>query len=222
MSAVVDHAADHALPGLTRPRAVVFDWDNTLIDSWHAIQDAQNHTLDGIRPAAVDAGGDAAAGARLDARLLPGAVRRSLARGGRGVLPPFRRTAHADAAAAAGRRGDAARHWPSGASTWRCAATRRATICAQEAEHLGWERLLRADRRRFRCGARQAGRRSGAAGARRLGNRPGPDVWFAGDADIDLECAVNAGCVPVLVREQPPVRRRVRISPAGACMSMAA
>ena len=26
-------------------RAIIFDWDNTLIDSWHAILDAQNHTL---------------------------------------------------------------------------------------------------------------------------------------------------------------------------------
>ena len=31
--------------GERRPRAILFDWDNTLIDSWGAIQDAQNHTL---------------------------------------------------------------------------------------------------------------------------------------------------------------------------------
>lgn len=30
---------------LTRPKAVILDWDNTLIDSWLAIQDAQNHTF---------------------------------------------------------------------------------------------------------------------------------------------------------------------------------
>lgn len=30
---------------LTRPKAILFDWDNTLVDSWAAIQDAQNHTL---------------------------------------------------------------------------------------------------------------------------------------------------------------------------------
>ena len=28
-----------------RPQAIIFDWDNTLIDSWYAILDAQNHTL---------------------------------------------------------------------------------------------------------------------------------------------------------------------------------
>ncbi|MDP6788282.1 MAG: HAD hydrolase-like protein, partial [Rhodospirillales bacterium] len=32
----------------------------------------------------------------------------------------------------------------------------------------------------------------------------GGDVWFAGDTDVDLECASNAGCVPVLIREDAP------------------
>ena len=32
----------------------------------------------------------------------------------------------------------------------------------------------------------------------------GPDVWFVGDTDIDLLCAVTAGCTPVLIREDPP------------------
>ena len=32
----------------------------------------------------------------------------------------------------------------------------------------------------------------------------GPDVWFVGDADIDLTCGINAGCVPVLVRPEAP------------------
>ena len=32
----------------------------------------------------------------------------------------------------------------------------------------------------------------------------GDSVWFAGDMDIDLECAVNGGCVPVLVRRNEP------------------
>lgn len=27
---------------------------------------------------------------------------------------------------------------------------------------------------------------------------PGPDVWFVGDTGIDLECAKNTGCTPIL------------------------
>ena len=32
----------------------------------------------------------------------------------------------------------------------------------------------------------------------------GPEVWFVGDADIDMECAHNAGATAVLIREEPP------------------
>lgn len=31
--------------------------------------------------------------------------------------------------------------------------------------------------------------------------RPGPDVWFIGDSDIDLECARNTGCTAILYGE---------------------
>ena len=32
----------------------------------------------------------------------------------------------------------------------------------------------------------------------------GPDVWFVGDADIDMECAFNAGLTGILLRAQAP------------------
>jgi len=35
------------------------------------------------------------------------------------------------------------------------------------------------------------------------GLAPGPDVWFIGDADVDMECAHRAGCVPILVGNTP-------------------
>src|SRR5258708_449296 len=31
----------------------------------------------------------------------------------------------------------------------------------------------------------------------------GRDVWFVGDTDIDMHCAINAGCLPVLLRREP-------------------
>jgi phosphoglycolate phosphatase len=31
----------------------------------------------------------------------------------------------------------------------------------------------------------------------------GADVWFVGDTDIDMNCAINAGCLPVLLRREP-------------------
>ena len=28
----------------------------------------------------------------------------------------------------------------------------------------------------------------------------GQSVWFVGDTDIDMQCAINADCIPVLMR----------------------
>ena len=36
------------------------------------------------------------------------------------------------------------------------------------------------------------------------GLAPGADVWFVGDADIDMECAYGAGLTPILVRPAAP------------------
>ena len=71
-------------------------------------------------------------------------------------------------------------------------------------EHLGWDRYF--------------GRMVGAGDAARdkpaddpvalaldgSGIRPGDDVWFVGDTDIDIDCAHNAGCIPVLLGAADP------------------
>ena len=36
------------------------------------------------------------------------------------------------------------------------------------------------------------------------GIAPGDSVWFVGDTDIDMTCAAQTGCVPVLLRADPP------------------
>ena len=36
------------------------------------------------------------------------------------------------------------------------------------------------------------------------GLQPGPKVWFVGDSAIDLQCAHQAGCTAVLLRPEPP------------------
>src|SRR6185312_8412911 len=37
-----------ALAGLQRPRAIIFDWDNTLVDSWATIHDALNFLMEAM------------------------------------------------------------------------------------------------------------------------------------------------------------------------------
>ena len=81
-----------------------------------------------------------------------------------------------------------------------------------EAKHLGWDSHF--------------GQIIGAGDAQR--DKPAPDpvvmalrdssvepgltVWFAGDAEIDLECAQNSGCIPVLVRPEAPAPGEFKVA----------
>ncbi len=83
-------------------------------------------------------------------------------------------------------------------------SNKRGDLLRREAAHLGWEsyftRLV---------GALDAARDKPAVEAVELalagsGLTPGPEIWFVGDTDIDMACAVEAGCLPVLLRPDPP------------------
>lgn len=36
------------------------------------------------------------------------------------------------------------------------------------------------------------------------GIEPGPDVWFIGDSHTDMQCAISAGCTPILIETKVP------------------
>lgn len=188
---------------LTRPKAVILDWDNTLIDSWLAIQDAQNHTFAsfGMEPWSLQEIRERVRGSMRDTypqlfgerwREAGDIFYRRFAEKHLETLSPLPGAEqmleglYADGfylAVVSNKKGDYLR---------------------EEAIRLGWDRWF--------------GRIVGAFDARNdkpaidpvesalqgSGISAGHDVWFAGDADIDLECATKAGCVPVLVRRDPP------------------
>lgn len=186
-----------------RPRAIIFDWDNTLIDSWHAILDAQNHTLTtfGLQPWTLEETKQRVRGSMRDSFPVLFGTRwreagevfyRRFTERHMQTLRPLPGAAnlleelHGDGlylAVVSNKKGDYLR---------------------KEAAHLGWEHFFARI-----VGAFDARRDKPAVdpvhlALRDSGIEPGTLVWFVGDADIDLECALNAGCVPVLVRESAP------------------
>lgn len=36
------------------------------------------------------------------------------------------------------------------------------------------------------------------------GISPGPDVWFVGDSHVDMICGINSGCTPILIETKTP------------------
>ena len=185
------------------PRAVIFDWDNTLVDTWPVIHDAMNTTLAamGHAPWTIDQTRDR--------------VRKSL----REAFPPMFGARWREAREIFYRRFDAIHLRElavcEGAEALIVALRRREVPLGvvsnkmgrnlrREAGHLGWERYFSR-----LVGATDAARDKPAIDPVELalaaaGVEHGPDVWFVGDTAIDLECAHNAGCTGILVRPTPP------------------
>lgn len=189
---------------LPRPRAFLFDWDNTLIDSWGAIHHALNVTLEAMgQPTWTleETQARVRRSARESFSLLFGE------RAGE-ALDIFYRTFEADhlekLRAYEGAEELIEALASRGTFYLAVVSNKRGHILRREVAHLGWDahfsRLV---------GANDAARDKPAVEAVDLaladsGLERGPQVWFVGDTDIDMECAVESGCLPVLLRRAPP------------------
>lgn len=187
---------------ITPPRAVLFDWDNTLVESWGVIHEAMNLTLDAM-------GHPTWTREETEQR-----VRASL----RDSFPHLfgDRWKEAEKIFYASFEAIHLQHLRplSGAEDLLAylsgtlklyvgvVSNKRGPFLRKEAAHLGWSGYFRR-----LAGAGDAARDKPAIEHVQLALgdiAAGPEVWFAGDADIDLKCARNAGCTPILVRPQAP------------------
>lgn len=192
------------LPTLPSPRAILFDWDNTLVDSWAVIHHAMTVTFHamGQRPWTLE---ECQRKVRKSARdsfpELFGARAEEAAQ-------VFYRTYEADHLAQL-------RPLPGAEAMLRSLAAaddlllgvvsnKRGHLLRLEAAELGWDRYFGP-----LVGATDAEKDKPArevvdfalAGS---GISAGQDVWFVGDTDIDVLCAHNSGCTAILVRAEPP------------------
>ncbi len=186
------------------PKAILFDWDNTLVDSWAVIHHAMTATFEalGRRPWTLEE------------------TRRNVRKSARDSFPElfgaradeatevFYRTYEADHLEQLRALPGAAEMLQSLASAedllLGVVSNKRGRLLRLEAAELGWDRYF--------------GPLVGAADAAKDKPSPevvdfalagsgidaGPEVWFVGDTDIDILCAGNSGCTAVLVRPEPP------------------
>lgn len=185
------------------PRAILFDWDNTLVDSWPCIIEALNITLRamGHEP------------------WTPEECHARVALSLREAFPPLfgdrwpeAQQIFYDAFAAV----HIERLTPLPDAEALLVALREAGVVLSvvsnktgkylrtEAEHLGWDRYFHR-----LVGAGDAVRDKPAADPVTMalsesGHEPGPDVWFIGDSAVDMQCGIGTGCLPVLLHPDPP------------------
>ena len=186
-----------------RPKAVLFDWDNTLVDTWPAIHAAQNVALRafGLEEWSLDETRRRVRKSMRDS--YPELFGDRWEEAGQVFYRHFS-AIHLDMLRPTPGAGQMLEDLRAAGFYLGVVSNKLGDVLRREAAHLGWDahfgRLVGAlDAERDKPAAEPVAMALDGAGIER-----GTDVWFAGDTDIDLECAVNAGCVPVLIRKAAP------------------
>jgi phosphoglycolate phosphatase len=184
------------------PRAVLFDWDNTLVDNWATIAEAFNTTLTamGHEPWTIEE-----TRARVRASLRDSFPKLF------GERWPEAKRIYVDAFAS--RHLQTLKPMPHAEELLRAlnerslwvgvVSNKTGTFLRKEVDHLGWGRYFRKV-----IGAGDAPNDKPAADPVHMaltesGVPAGPEVWFVGDTEMDMECAHLSGCVPVLLHPEP-------------------
>ncbi|HXP75542.1 MAG TPA: HAD family hydrolase [Stellaceae bacterium] len=182
---------------MQRPRAILFDWDNTLVDSWSVIHEALVVTFEamGHVPWTLEETKQRVRHSLRDAfpRLFGPRWEeaRRLYLGAFTAIHLDRLSALAGAEALLGALTDDGYYLA-------VVSNKTGALLRREAEHLGWSRYFR---QVVGAGDASADKPHPAViHAALLGSGIDPPAaWLVGDTTLDIECAAAAGCVPVLI-----------------------
>jgi phosphoglycolate phosphatase len=184
--------------GTPPPRAILFDWDNTLVDSWATIHDALNFLM-----RKMDKPEWSMAETRERVRL---SLRESFPlhfgerwEEAREIYLNRFRAIHLDRLEALPGREAMLRSIAGMGIFLGIVSNKTGPLLRREVERLGWSGFFGSV-----VGAGDAAADKPACEPVHLalsesGVRPGQEVWFVGDTAVDMECAENSGCVPVLL-----------------------
>ena len=186
---------------LARPRAILWDWDDTLVDNWASIHAAMNATVAAMGHAAWTLEQTRAEARRSLRNSFPEIfgpkweAARELFYGAfaKNHLQLLRPRPGADAMLA--RLAQAGIYLG-------VVSNKTGTFLREEAAHLDWSRHFAAI-----VGAADAAEDKPAPAPVKLalegsGIVPGPAVWFVGDGRGDMECAHRAACAAVLIWDE--------------------
>jgi phosphoglycolate phosphatase len=202
-----------ALPlGLARPRAILFDWDNTLVDSWATIHEALNIVM-----AAMEKPLWSLQETRERVRL---SLRESFPRHfgdrweeARQIYLDAFRAIHLERLRPLPGRGELLQGLVDEGIFLGVVSNKTGALLRREAEQIGWSSLFGSI-----VGAGDAAIDKPDVAPVLLALEPsgigtGEAVWLVGDTGVDMECAVNSGCVPVLVGSEVTEEEFFRCAP---------
>jgi phosphoglycolate phosphatase len=188
---------------LVVPKGIIFDWDNTLVDSWACIQAAMNRTLSAMGQAEWDMA-EMKSRVALSLRDSFPALFGARWTEARDVFYAAFDAIHLDYLKPLPGATEMLDSLIEGGVRLGVVSNKNGHFLRQEAAQLGWEKIF--DRL---VGATDAVEDKPAVAPVSLALASmdctaGESVWFVGDAAVDMECAANAGCVGILLRAEAP------------------
>jgi phosphoglycolate phosphatase len=184
------------------PSAIVFDWDNTLVDSWGTIHEAlvRTFTAMGHEPWTL---AETKMRARLSLRdAFPALFGDRWDEASKLYLDHFT-SMHIERLAPILGAAELLAEAQQAGFHLAVLSNKTGRILRLEADHLGWTPHFK---RLVGAGDAKADKPDPIAMQFALEGSgfTGPDVWYIGDTALDMECAARAGCTPVLLGALDP------------------
>ncbi len=184
---------------LTTPKAIIFDWDNTLVDTWPIIRIALNATFKkwNLPEWSMEEVQTKVAKSMKDS--FPTIFGDDWKKAGDFYREQYR--LHHLQLKALPQAAEALEKVKSMGLYCTVVSNKLGPSLREEVQHLGWERFFASI-----VGSDDAARDKPHADPVHLAFekshlKPGRDVWFIGDSEVDLQCAEGCGCTAILYGE---------------------
>ena len=185
---------------LPKPKAIIFDWDNTLVNTWPVIHEAMvvTFTAMGQAPWTLQQTKERVRKSMRDA--FPELFGDDWQKAGEIYQRAYRENSAAKLEPLPGALDVLKRIEALGLYN-AVVSNKKGPVLRKEVTHMGWDHYFKTI-----VGADDAARDKPHADPVHMafdksGILPARDVWFVGDSDVDLECALNTGCTAILYGE---------------------
>ena len=196
----------------SRPRAILFDWDNTLVDSWTTIHDALNFLMRTMgQPEWTLA--ETTERVRFSLRDTFPRLFGERWQEARGIYLDRFRAIHLERLAPLPGREAMLQRLAAAGIYLGIVSNKTGELLRLEVARLGWSGFFGGVVGAGDAAADKPARDPVDLALAPSGVAAGREVWFVGDTAIDMQCAENSGCVAVLLGEAGSVGEFVRFPP---------
>ena len=197
---------------LLRPRAILFDWDNTLVDSWATIHEALNFLMCAMGTLEWSLA-ETRERVRLSLRDTFPILFGQRWEEAQGIYLDKFREIHLDRLSPLPGREVMLRALAEEGTFLGVVSNKTGELLRREVARLGWSDFFGSI-----VGAGDAAADKPASDPVHLalstsGVPAGEEVWFVGDTAIDMECALNSGCIAVLLGDGAAPAEFARFAP---------